>query len=335
MRPKHKQASPTNIQETLSLTALGVSRRSSLCDSTVNSTFSGLVDISHITSWHIESEINSFTSNSLVDQPDSTGLIPIRFRLNSGAITRWDLAHRLGTSSNYEIYTLGNSFVVGPGGGATEDGSVESLGAGVNHFITNNPGSWNALTGPLAMVVSTNSDAFVVNTSGSTVATPNLRLNVGDTLTTGANGASTLFLTNGADTAELTLAANTSLGISDLLALVVDETVGFIDHAVHCETPGSVCFRLRVRPPVPVAIVGIRGTKFSIFSDGAGGSILNVREGVVEASDSSGQFRLVPAGQSIALGSAPVPTPAALWLFGSALIGGLGFTRRRIANCVS
>ena len=100
---------------------------------------------------------------------------------------------------------------------------------------------------PFAKVISGNSDAYVVNVSGTTVAVPNLQLNVGNQIITGPAGSASIFLTDGEDTAELSLAENTSVTISDLLDLLVDETVGRVDHAVDCLRQGSA-FRKAANP---------------------------------------------------------------------------------------
>ena len=191
--------------------------------------------------------------------------------------------------------------------------------------------SVTASSTPFAKVISGNSDAYVVNVSGTTVAVPNLQLNVGNQIITGPAGSASIFLTDGEDTAELSLAENTSVTISDLLDLLVDETVGRVDHAVDCLRQGSACFRTRSRPPHPSAIVTIRGTKFSIFGDGFGGSILEVSEGTVETTDSLGVIHLIPAGNSFSLQSAPVPLPPSGVMLGT-VVGILALYRRRILS---
>lgn len=112
-------------------------------DSTVNSSFSGLVGLDHITHWHIDSELFSISSAPIPAEPDASGFIPLRFEFTSGAITRWDFAHNPG--SGYDVYTLGQSFVVG--GGTTEDGALDI--AGVGRGVTNNPGAWSVAAVPI------------------------------------------------------------------------------------------------------------------------------------------------------------------------------------------
>ena len=113
-------------------------------DSTVTGTFTGFVGLSDIESWSITSGALSISSLNPVDEPDATGYIPLRFEFSTGSIVRWDFAHKTSISlpDPYIIYTLGNSFVVGPGD------TVEESPSG---YVIGNPGIWAPVPEPTAL----------------------------------------------------------------------------------------------------------------------------------------------------------------------------------------
>lgn len=114
-------------------------------DSTVDGAFTGNVGINHIERWTISSGTLSYTSTAPVDQPDATGYIPLRFEFSSGAIIRWDFDHNPGPGPDgYDLYTMKQSFVVGPG--VTEDGFT--IGG-----ITNKPGTWAVVPLPASITL--------------------------------------------------------------------------------------------------------------------------------------------------------------------------------------
>ena len=102
-------------------------------DSTVTATHSGFVALDQITSWSIASGALSFSSLSTVDEPDTSGFIPLKFQFSSGSIVQWDFAHNPPGPEGYDVYTLRASFVVG--NGTTVDESLSG-------YVIGNPGIW-------------------------------------------------------------------------------------------------------------------------------------------------------------------------------------------------
>ena len=113
-------------------------------DSVIDNNFTGLVDINDIIAWNISSAPFSFNSSGPVTEPDATLFIPLMFEFSSGSIVRWDFAHNPGVG--YDVYSLGESFVVG--GGVSED-------AAPSVFVTGNPGAWSVVPLPTGLALLT------------------------------------------------------------------------------------------------------------------------------------------------------------------------------------
>lgn len=117
-------------------------------DSTVTPTFTGLVDISHVQSWKIESNPLSFASGPPAVEPDPSGFFRLSFNLSNGAIESWQLCHGAPgvlPDSNYDIYTLKDSTTLP---GVTEDGALDANL--LTRYVTGNPGSWQTCAPPPA-----------------------------------------------------------------------------------------------------------------------------------------------------------------------------------------
>ncbi|MBU1564997.1 MAG: FecR domain-containing protein [Proteobacteria bacterium] len=129
--------------------------------------------------------------------------------------------------------------------------------------------SCSASTDSVGIIKTVSGEVFLVSTQKSLSAAPNMKINRGDTIKTGATGSVGLIFD---DDTVVSLGPNSEIAVESFMFNPVDQELSFVSRLIK----GTFCFVTgqiaklapkKVKFETPEATLGVRGTKFLVEID--------------------------------------------------------------------